>query len=162
MYEEKLDYLIFNLSLLPAWNCIPYFVHPSNRTVFRIQKHTEIFSYLSTAMAPRYGMVTKKALWKWSHFEQAKLILKTQLASWFLVYFLKRFRSLNTAKIKSVAQRALKLLAVKVVGLKKKSAAGPGPKLTSRPGFEFARGRTILKVLWPATLQVFDLQISYF
>ena len=38
------------------------------------------------------------------------------------VYFLKRFRLFNTLNIGSVDQRALKLLAIKVGGLKKKSA----------------------------------------
>ena len=45
------------------------------------------------------------------------------LATWFLVCFFKRFRSFNSKNLGSVAQRAAKLLAVKVGVLKKKSAA---------------------------------------
>ena len=41
------------------------------------------------------------------------------------MYFFKRFRSLNAENLRSVGQRAAKLLAVKVGGLKKKSAAAP-------------------------------------
>ena len=44
------------------------------------------------------------------------------LGSWFFVYFFKRFRSFNAVNIGSVDQRALKSLAVKIGGLKKKSA----------------------------------------
>ena len=54
------------------------------------------------------------------HYE--KLFLKIQLASWFFVYFFKRFRSFNTINIESVGQRAAKLLAFKVGGVKKKPA----------------------------------------
>ena len=42
------------------------------------------------------------------------------LASWFLGYFFKRFRSLNSVNIASVGQRASRLLAFTVGGLKKK------------------------------------------
>ena len=49
------------------------------------------------------------------------------LASWFLVCFFKRFRCLNAENLGSVGQRAAKLLAVKVGGLKKKSAGRPRP-----------------------------------
>ena len=44
------------------------------------------------------------------------------LASWFLLYFSKGFRSFNAKNLESVGQRAAKLLAIKVGGLKKKSA----------------------------------------
>ena len=47
------------------------------------------------------------------------------LATWFLVCFFKRFRSFNAENLVSVDQRATNLLAVKVGGLKKKSAALP-------------------------------------
>ena len=46
----------------------------------------------------------------------------------------------------SVDQRAIKLLAVKFGGLKKKSATWPRPTQTNRPGFEYAWDRIILKV----------------
>jgi hypothetical protein len=39
-----------------------------------------------------------------------------------LIYLFKRFRTLNAANLDSADQRALKLVAVKVGGLKKKSA----------------------------------------
>ena len=45
------------------------------------------------------------------------------LASWFFVYFFKRFRSFNAENLGSVDQRAAKLPAVKVGGLKNKVAA---------------------------------------
>ena len=49
------------------------------------------------------------------------------LATWFLVCFFKRFRSLNAKNFGSLGQRAAKLLVVKVGGLKKGLPAGPGP-----------------------------------
>ena len=49
---------------------------------------------------------------KWGHIERVKWILKTQLASWFLIYLFKRFRTLNAVNMGSVDQRPLKLLAV--------------------------------------------------
>ena len=68
-----------------------------------------------------------KSLCKWGHFEKAKTTFKIMLASWFLVYFLKRFRSLNAENLGSVDLRASKLLTIKVGGLKKKSAFQPRP-----------------------------------
>ena len=53
--------------------------------------------------------------------------LKLLQTSWFFIYFFKRFGSLNTVNIGFVGWRASKLLAVKVRGLKKKSAAWPWP-----------------------------------
>ena len=52
------------------------------------------------------------------------------------MYFFKRFRSLNAKTLGSVGQRAAKLLAVKVGGLKKKSASRPRPQSASLPGFD--------------------------
>ena len=46
----------------------------------------------------------------------------------------------------SVGQRAAKILAVNVRGLKKSLPTGPGPSQTSQPGFEIARGQIIFKV----------------
>ena len=43
--------------------------------------------------------------------------------------FFKRFRSFNAKNLGSVGQRAAKLLAVKVGGLKKGLPAGPGPTM---------------------------------
>ena len=63
----------------------------------------------------------------------------------FFVYFFERFRSFNAVNIESVDQRTSKLLAVKVGGLKKKSA-GPGPTQTSQPGFDSSHGPIILKI----------------
>ena len=50
--------------------------------------------------------------------------------------FFKRFRCLNAENLGSVGQRAAKLLAVKVGGLKKKSASRPRPQSASLLGFE--------------------------
>ena len=58
------------------------------------------------------------------------------LASWLLVCFFKRFRCLNAENLGSVGQRAAKLLAVKVGGLKKKSAGQPRPQSASLLGFD--------------------------
>ena len=55
------------------------------------------------------------------------------LASQFLIYFLKKFRSLNAENLGSADQRATKLLAIKVGVLKKKSAASAiPPKVCAR------------------------------
>ena len=56
------------------------------------------------------------------------------LATWFLVCFFKKFRSFNAKNLESVGQRAAKLLAVKVGGLKKGLPAGPGPSQPVCPG----------------------------
>ena len=64
---------------------------------------------------------------KWGHFDGAKPTLKIRLASWAFHTILKRFRILNAENLGSVGQRAAKLLAVKVGGLKKKSAGRPRP-----------------------------------
>ena len=48
--------------------------------------------------------------------------------------------------LESVGQRAAKLLAVKVGGLKKGLPAGPRPQSASVPGFEPLRLQIILKV----------------
>ena len=58
------------------------------------------------------------------------------LASWTFNTVWKRFRSFNAKNLGSVCQRAAKLLAVKVGGLKKKSASRPRPQSASLPGFE--------------------------
>ena len=54
-------------------------------------------------------------------------------ASKHLIFF-KRFRSFNAKNLGSVGQRAAKLLAVKVGGLKKGLPAGPGPSQPVCPG----------------------------
>ena len=58
------------------------------------------------------------------------------LASWNFDTVLKRFRFFNAESLGSVSQRASKLLAVKVWGLKKKSASRPRPQSASLPRFE--------------------------
>ena len=64
-------------------------------------------------------------LCKWGHFERAKSTFKMLAASWFFVYLFEMFRSFFAENLESVGQRASKLLAVKVGGLKKKSALRP-------------------------------------
>ena len=76
------------------------------------------------------------SLCKWGHFERAKPTFKMLLASWFFVCFFKRFRCLNAENLGSVGQRAAKLLAVKVGGLKKKSAGRPRPQSASLLRFD--------------------------
>ena len=68
------------------------------------------------------------------------------LASQFLVYLFKRFRSFNAENLKSVGQRAAKLLAVKVGGLKKKSAGRPRPHLNQSASVRTQRLQIILRV----------------
>ena len=62
----------------------------------------------------------------------------------------------------SVGQRAAKLLAVNVGGLKKSLPTGPGPTRGSQPGFDAWPAPIILKVRWPVILQRFDLQTPHF
>ena len=64
---------------------------------------------------------------KWGHFEGAKMTLKMLPASWYSKYLFNGFRSFDIVNMGSVGQRASKLLAVKVGGLKKKSAIWPRP-----------------------------------
>ena len=58
----------------------------------------------------------------------------------------KKFRCFNAENLGSVGQRAAKLLAVNIGGLKKKSAIRPRPQSASLPGFDSGRSRIILKV----------------
>ena len=76
------------------------------------------------------------------------MTFKMLLAILFLVYFLRRFRSFNALNMGFVGQRASKLLAVKVGGLKKKSAAQPQPhsnqsaQVRLRPGSNHSQSLT--------------------
>ena len=89
---------------------------------------TKIKSRLKyTAMPVRNGTLTKWILLKWGHFDRAKPTLKIMLVSWTSCRILKGFRLSNAENLESVGQRATKLLAVKVGGLKKKSAGRPRP-----------------------------------
>ena len=54
--------------------------------------------------------------------------------------------SFHTSNLGSVGQRAAKLSAVQVGGLKKSLPPGLGPSQTSRPGFDSDRIQIILKV----------------
>ena len=58
---------------------------------------------------------------------EGKTIFKMLLTSWFFVSFFKRSRSFNDKNLGSVGQRAANLPAIKVGGLKKKSAFQPRP-----------------------------------
>ena len=48
------------------------------------------------------------------HFKSAKHNFKTMTASWFVIYFFKRFRYFNSKNMGSVGQRGAKLLSVKL------------------------------------------------
>ena len=61
------------------------------------------------------------------------------------MYVFKRFRSFNAENLRSVGQRAAKLLAVKVGGLKK-SLLLASDSTQSRPGFDPGRRRIMFKV----------------
>ena len=76
------------------------------------------------------------SLCKWGHFERVKTTLKILLVFWTFDTVLKGFRSFNAKNLGSVGQRAAKLLAVKVGGLKKKSAGRPRPQSASLLGFD--------------------------
>ena len=41
-----------------------------------------VFFFQYTALAPRLQTVTNETLWKWGHFDKAKLTLKMLPASW--------------------------------------------------------------------------------
>ena len=60
-----------------------------------------------------------------------------------IVHFLKTFHAVN---IEFLDQRAAKLPAFKVEGLKKTSADRPRPQSASLPGFDSGRSRIILEV----------------
>ena len=79
-----------------------------------------------------------------------------------VVYLSNGFRTFHTINMKSVAQRAAKLLAVNVGGLKKKSAIRPWPQSASLPGFDSGRSLIIFKVWQPATVKPFDEKTSNF
>ena len=102
-----------------------------------------------------------ETLCKWGDFERAKTTLKMLLASWFFKCFFKRFRSFNVENVGSVGQRAAKLLAVKVGGLKKKSANWPQPHSNHLTQIWLHPGRTILKLWQLLTFKPFNLQTSY-
>ena len=55
-----------------------------------------------------------EAIERWVYNGNPKSTLKILLASWFLVYFFKRFRSFIAENLKSVGQRAAKLPAIKL------------------------------------------------
>ena len=80
---------------------------------------------VSTVMDFRLRTVTILALCKWGVFETAKPTMKILLDPWILMYFRKGIRSFYSRNIESVDQRASKLLAFKVEGFTKKSAARP-------------------------------------
>ena len=77
------------------------------------------------------------------------MTLKILPASCFFLYLFKRFRSFNAEKIGSVDQRAAKLLALKVGGLKKKSVnlaiTAEACASTFRPGTSRFRAESFSK-----------------
>ena len=74
----------------------------------------------------------------------------------------KRFRSFNAKKFGVCRSKGWKLPAVKVGGLKKKSASRPWPQSNQSARIRSRQARIIIKVWWLATLQPFDLQIPNF
>ena len=62
------------------------------------------------------------------------------------IYFGKGFRSFHAGNIGFVGQRAAKLAAVKVGGLKRSLPAGPGPSQQVCPGLVPGHGPIVLKV----------------
>ena len=90
--------------------------------------------------------------------ENAKQTLTMLPVSWIFVHFWMGIISFHVGNIGFARQRAFKLLAVKVGGLKKTSAAWPWPLSATWPGFEADWVRMIPKVWQTATLKTFDLQ----
>ena len=64
---------------------------------------------------------------KWGHFDRVKSTFKMLLFSWNFDTVFKKFRSFDAKNLGSVGQRAAKLLAVKVGGLKKVCQPAPAP-----------------------------------
>ena len=113
-------YTIGPLCIRALFLCNLY--HVCMYLVVSIMDNFVAFSFIhlyTTTVAFRKTGLFGKLLCKWGHFESAKTTLKMLGASWFLVNFLKRFRSFNAKNLRSKGQRASKLLAVKVGGLKK-------------------------------------------
>ena len=135
-------------------------------SIVRISKFLHFCNALNTnspIQLRSYETATKHVYeGKWGHFEREKSILKIQLASCFLTYLLKLFRSFNAKNFRSFGQRASKLQAVKVGGLKKKSAFWPRPHSYHSARVRLDRGQIILKVWWSVTLQPFNLQTINF
>ena len=83
------------------------------------------------------------------------------VASWNLIHFEKGFRSLNAENLRSVGQRAAKLLAVNIWGLMKKFATRPRPWLNWSaqirvvPGSNHSKSLMAgnFKALWPTDLK---------
>ena len=71
---------------------------------------------------------------KWGHFDRVNFAFKMLQSSWNFDTVFKKIRSFDAENLGSVCQRAAKLLAVKVGGLKKGLPAGPGPTQPVCPG----------------------------
>ena len=95
-----------------------------------------------------------------------KPILKMLLDSWFFIYCFKRFRFFNTVNKVSVDKRALKLLAVKYGGLKKKFVAQPRPHSNKSAQIQVCLGLNYSQsliacnfaALWPTDLKSLALK----
>ena len=93
-----------------------YFLHIMLKDIFtRECNPTRLLQLKIQCLTTILGLLLN-SLWKWGHFDRAKSTLKMLLASWFLLYFLKRFRSFYDKNLGPVGQRAAKLPAIKLWG----------------------------------------------
>ena len=106
-----------------------------------------------TVAAPHLQTIAKWTLWKWGHFDNAKLTLKMLQASWNFDTLYNRLRSFIARNLGSVGQRALKLPAIKLL-----EWFDPGCLKSGPTGSTFS----LDLLLWHlVTLKPFDLQNSY-
>ena len=162
-----LFYFAFRLGGFEWWKDCHAVAWHSLSTLIQNGRHLRILLHIISEKKGYSGVRLRrdaynKSLCKWGHFEKAKTTFKMLLATWFLVCLFKRFRFFNAKNLGSAGQRAAKLLAVKVGGLKKGLPAGPGPSQPVCPGSMPGRSQIILKVWWLVTLQPFDLQTPNF
>ena len=81
---------------------------------------------------------------------------------WYLVYFFKRFRSFNSKDLGPLDQRASKLQAVNVGGLKQKSAAQPRPHSNQSARIQEPPGSNHSQSLLACNFPALDLQTPNF
>ena len=115
------------------------------------QLHNHLLNRVLQPWQKRYTPYNK-ALCKWGHFEKAKTTFKMLLATWFLVWFFKRFRSIVAENLGSVGQRAAKLPAIKLWEWFDRAG-----HRTQADWFEWGRGRLADFFLRPPTLTASNL-----
>ena len=118
--RESKSFLIFLLLTLLQHTGIPIQQFLSNNIVENLN-HNYVQIQAPKTAAYYISPIEIGILW------EAKPTLKVLLASWYLKYFFKQFRSFIAEILKSLDQMVPKLPVVKVRGLTKKSAIQPWP-----------------------------------